>query len=84
MKYSHTIDPTTGYPVTHSLLSATVIDKTSARADALATAFMVMGTERTQKWLSANPKVDAYLIFSNEAGEYEIWMTEGMKKRVVE
>ena len=84
VKYSHTIDPTTGYPVTHSLLSATVIDKTSARADALATAFMVMGTERTKKWLSANPKVDAYLIFTNDAGDYEIWMTEGMKKRVVE
>jgi thiamine biosynthesis lipoprotein len=84
VKYSHTIDPTTGYPVTHSLLSATVIDKTSARADALATAFMVMGTEKAKKWISANPEVDAYLVFSDEAGNYNTWMTEGMKKRIVE
>jgi trk system potassium uptake protein TrkH len=44
-KYSHTIDPISGYPVAHSLLSATVIAKECAYADALATAFMVMGLD---------------------------------------
>ena len=84
VKYSHTIDPKTGYPVTHTLLSATVIDKKSARTDALATAFMVMGAEKAKEWLSKNTGVEAYLISSNTEGGYEIWMTEGMKKRIKE
>ncbi|MDY0348857.1 MAG: FAD:protein FMN transferase [Tenuifilaceae bacterium] len=82
VKYSHTIDPKTGYPVRHSLLSATVIDKKSARADALATAFMVMGVEKSKEWLSRNSGVEAYLISSNTEGEYEIWMTEGLQERI--
>jgi FAD:protein FMN transferase len=84
IKYSHTINPKTGYPVTHSLLSATVIDERAARTDALATAFMVMGLDKTKKWLEKNPKVDAYLIFSNPEGDYEIWMTPGFAKRITE
>ena len=46
VRYSHTIDPVTGYPITHNLASVTVLDARCARADALATAFMVMGPER--------------------------------------
>lgn len=84
VRYSHTIDPSTGYPVNHSLLSATVIDKTSARADALATAFMVMGTEATKDWVKKNPEVEAYLIYSDEFGEYQVWMSDAMKKRIVD
>ena len=45
-KYAHTIDPKTGYPVQHSLLSATVLANSCAVADAYATSFMVMGVER--------------------------------------
>jgi thiamine biosynthesis lipoprotein len=45
-KYAHTIDPRTGYPVQHSLLSATVIAENCAKADAYATSFMVMGLEK--------------------------------------
>lgn len=44
-RYSHTIDPRTGYPVEHSLVSVTVLANDCMRADALATAFMVMGVE---------------------------------------
>ena len=84
VRYSHTIDPSTGYPVNHSLMSATVIDKTSARADALATAFMVMGTEATKDWVKKNPEVEAYLIYSDEFGEYQVWMSDAMKKRIVD
>lgn len=84
VKYSHTINPVTGYPVTHSLLSATVIDSTSARADALATAFMVMGVDKAKEWLDKNPDVDAYLIYSNQNGDYEVWMTKGFEKRIVD
>ncbi len=45
-RYSHTIDPATGYPINHSLVSVTVIAETSAYADALATAMSVMGPEK--------------------------------------
>lgn len=83
-KYSHTIDPETGYPVNHSLLSATVIDRTAARADALATAFMVMGLERAKQWLALHPEVEAYLIFSDEQGDYQVWMSDKMSERVVD
>lgn len=83
VKYSHTIDPKTGYPVNHTMLSATVFDKLAARADALATAFMVMGLEKTQQWLQKHPEVNAYLVYSGDNGEYLVWMSEGVKSRVV-
>ena len=50
-KYAHTIDPKTGYPVQHSLLSATVLAKNCATADAYATSFMVMGVEKLKPYL---------------------------------
>lgn len=84
VRYSHTINPKTGYPVTHTLLSATVVDKTSAGADALATAFMVMGENLSQEWLKNNPQVEAFLISSNDKGEYKVWMSEKLKERVAD
>lgn len=45
-RYSHTIDPATGYPIKHQLASVTVIDRSCMRADALATAIMVMGQDK--------------------------------------
>lgn len=50
-KYAHTIDPRTGYPVQHSILSSTVIAKDCASADAYATAFMVMGLDSAKAFL---------------------------------
>jgi FAD:protein FMN transferase len=47
IRYSHTIDPNTGKPITHNLASVTVIDDSAMHADAMATAFMVLGTEKT-------------------------------------
>jgi len=84
VKYSHTIDAQTGYPVSHSLLSATVLDSTATRADALATAFMVMGKERVIEWLLSNPGIEAYLVYSDEKGDFQVWMSEGMRERIVE
>ena len=51
-KYAHTIDPRTGYPVQHNILSSTVIAKDCMTADALATAFMVMGLEEAEAFQS--------------------------------
>ncbi len=65
VKYSHTIDPRTGYPVSHSLLSATVVAPTSAEADALATFFMVAGYEEARRYVESRPDIEAYLICSD-------------------
>ncbi len=78
-KVAHTVDPRTGYPVQHSLLSATVIADNCTVADALATAFMVMGKERAIEYCKTHPEIDAYLIYSDSTGEYGIYETEGMK-----
>ena len=65
-KYSHTIDPRTGYPVTHNLLSATVIAPSAWEADALATWLMVIGFEQARTYLDSHPEIQACLISSEE------------------
>ena len=62
-KYAHTIDPKTGYPVQHSLLSATVLAKDCATADAYATSFMVLGIDGAKKVLERHPELMAYFIY---------------------
>lgn len=62
----HTIDPKTGYPVQHNVLSATVMAPTCAMADAFATSFMVMGRERAEEVLKAHPELKAELICTEE------------------
>lgn len=77
-KYAHTIDPRTGYPVQHSLLSATVVADNCATADAFATAFMVMGLEEAFKICKDN-QIDAYFIYADDNGEFKTKETEGFK-----
>ncbi len=79
-KYSHTIDPISGYPVEHSLLSATVIAQECAYADALATAFMVMGLEKALQFCNLHPEIEAYFIYSDENGKMLTRETPGFKK----
>jgi thiamine biosynthesis lipoprotein len=74
-KYGHTIDPATGKPVQHSLLSATVLAPDCMSADAFATAFMVMGLQKTQRFLQEHPHIDAYLIFSDNSGAFQSFST---------
>ena len=78
-RYSHSIDPMTGYPVEHQLLSATVIAETSVWADALASICMVMGMERSLELINALDGVEAYYIFVNDQGELETFVTEGFE-----
>lgn len=86
VKYSHTLDPQTGYPVTHSLLSATVVAPNCALADGLATAFMVMGAEKSVKFIKSNQieDVDIYLVFHNSKGRIETYYTAGFKDLILE
>ena len=71
-KYAHTIDPKTGFPVQHNILSATVLAKQCAVADAYATAFMVMGLEKSKEVLARHKDLKAYLIYDDN-GKYGIW-----------
>lgn len=80
-KYSHTIDPRTGRPVTHDLLSATVLAEDSATADALATAMMVLGVERSRQLVASwggNPSRGAYLVYGGQ-DDMKVWHTPGLK-----
>lgn len=78
-KVSHTIDPRTGHPVAHTLLSATVIADNCATADAYATAFMVMGIDEAMK-ICNKQSLEAYFIYSTPDGSIATQETEGMKK----
>jgi thiamine biosynthesis lipoprotein len=83
-KYAHTIDPKTGYPVQHSLLSATVLTKDCAVADAYATSFMVLGMERAKEVLAKHPELKAYFIYANENGDFGVWYTPSLKDKITE
>ncbi len=83
-RYSHCIDPKTGYPVEHQLLSATVLADNSVWADALASICMVMGMERSLETVEAMDGVEAYYIFVNEEGELETFATEGFDALIIE
>ena len=81
-RYAHTIDPKTGKPVQHSILSATVLADHCASADAYATAFMVMGFEKTQKVLKRNPGLMAYIIYDDN-GENKVWYSKSLSDKIV-
>jgi len=66
-RFSHTIDPQTGYPITHNLASVTVIGETAAEVDALATAFSVLGLDQAMQYAKAY-NVAAYFIVKEQEG----------------
>lgn len=75
-KYAHTIDPRTGYPVDHSLLSATIIAPDAMTADAYATYCMVVGLEASKEFLSSRADMEGCLIYDQD-GEFRTWCTPG-------
>ena len=79
-KYSHTIDPATGYPVKHNLLSATVMAHTAAEADAYATYMMVIGLEKAKEFLEQNPQMEALLVYCEGEG-LKVFSTGGVHQR---
>lgn len=72
VKYSHTVDPRSGAPVTHNLLSATIVAPTSALADALATYCMVIGFEQASAFIESRDDLEACLITSDR-----VWCSQG-------
>jgi len=84
VKYAHTINPKTGFPARNTLLSATVVCDDCMTADAYATAFMVLGVDKSKELLKKLPGIEVYFVYSNQQGEYEIFFSEGMKKMIFE
>ena len=82
-RYSHCIDPKTGYPVEHQVLSVTVMAENSVWADALASIGMVMGLEKSLQLFQSMENVEAYYIFVNEQGELETFATEGFESLII-
>ena len=83
-RYSHCIDPTTGYPVEHNVLSVTVIAENSVWADALASICMVMGLEKSLEIINAREDTEAYYIFVNDKGELETFATKEFQRLILE
>lgn len=83
-KFAHTIDPKTGYPVQHNILSATVLAKTCAQADAYATSFMVMGLDKAKKVLERHPDLMAYFIYDDGQGKNAVWFSPSLKDKIAD
>lgn len=79
-KVSHEIDPKTGYPAENNLLSISVLANDCMTADAFATAFMVMGMDKTMDYLRADTTLNVYMIYAGEKGEMKTAQTRGMEK----
>ncbi len=82
-KYAHTIDPKTGRPVQHNILSATVLAGNCATADAYATAFMVMGLDKAKTILDKHPELMAYFIYSDSNGNNAVWYSPSMRNKII-
>lgn len=87
VRYSHTIDPATGRPVQHSLLSASVVSRQSWYADAMATAFMVMGLDRALQFIADhpdNPDIQAAFFIYDDNGTYRTLATPAFEELRIE
>lgn len=82
-KYAHTIDPKTGYPVQHSLLSSTVLANNCMTADAFATAFMVLGMEDGIEIVREHPELEVYFIYADKDGKNQVYMSENFQRHLV-
>jgi len=83
MKYSHTIDPFTGFPAQNRLLSVTVIHDNCMLADAYATAFMVMGVRKTKQFLVQNSDIEVYLVYTGKNGSWKTYISPMMSSRII-
>jgi len=84
VKFTHSINPKTGYPERDRLLSASVITKDCITADAYATVCMVLGLDKAKEFIEAQPGTEAYFIFSDDNGNYQEWYTGGLKNYLEE
>ncbi|MBI5539555.1 MAG: FAD:protein FMN transferase [Bacteroidia bacterium] len=83
VKYSHTINPKTGYPTHHNLLSVTIVADCATIADGYDTPIMVMGFEKGKEFVEKHKFLEAYFIYSDEKGTLKVWKSKGMEKYIV-
>ncbi len=83
IKYSHIINSKTGYPAQHNLLSVSVVCNNTALADAYATACMIMGLDKSIKFIESRDDLEAMFIYSDENGNYKEYSTGGFKELLV-
>lgn len=81
-KFSHTIDPVTGYPARRAILSASVFAADATLADCWGTAIMSMGHEKAIEVLKTHPEVDVLLMYSTPEGTIETFVTPGIQSLV--
>lgn len=79
IKYAHHIDPKTGYPTKNNLLSASIFSPECISSDANATGVLVMGLEKAKVFLEQHKELQAYLIYSDEHGNYQTYETPGIR-----
>jgi thiamine biosynthesis lipoprotein len=84
VKYSHTIDPKTGYPAKNNLLSATILADDCATSDGIATACMVMGMDAAIEFINAHHEFSAYFVYSDDSGNFSTWYSESLKEFITE
>ncbi|WP_339838290.1 FAD:protein FMN transferase [uncultured Flavobacterium sp.] len=84
IKYAHHIDPKTGYPTKNNLLSATIFSNECITSDATATGILVMGIEKAKLFLESRPEIQAYLIYSDEKGNFQVYETPHLKSIVMD
>lgn len=83
VKYAHSINPHTGFPVRDTLLSVTIVAPDCTTADAWATACMVSGMQKSLSLLERHPELDAYLVYSDREGKYHSFSTKGIKENIL-
>ena len=83
IRYSHTINPKTGYPAKNRLLGVSIISPQAMEADAYATYCMVIGVQQSIELLNSKSELEGYLIYTNENNEWEVYQTEGFRKYIV-
>lgn len=82
VKYAHHLDPKTGYPTKNNLLSASIFAKDCMSSDANATGVLVLGLEKAKEFLNNHKELQAYLIYSDEQGNYQVYETPGLNSFV--
>lgn len=83
VKYSHVINPFTGFPAHNRLLSVTVIHDNCMLADAYATAFMVMGLKKTKQFVAKNTDIEIYLVYTSRDGNWKTYISPSMLERII-
>ncbi|OIO38885.1 MAG: hypothetical protein AUJ75_02180 [Candidatus Omnitrophica bacterium CG1_02_49_10] len=80
-RYSHIIDPRTGYPADNGVLSVSIIADDAMTADSMATAVFVMGRERGMEFVRRDAGLEAVIIYE-DGGETKMEISEGLKGKV--